>query len=134
MRDFQVRGLGVVAAAAVALCTASGATAQPVLEVASSCPDAGSVVVSWSGASPRSQIAILWAGNRGTFIIPSIHACAGTQTGLGRGGIQAVHVGPSGSNGSGTLFRYSGPNACGGFLQLIDLATCELSDVEPFDQ
>lgn len=117
---------------AVGLLASSAASASPVLRVVSSCPDAGPIELRWSGASPQSEIAILWAGNaNGRLVIPPLHVCAGTRTGLGVACAHAAHVGPSGTNGSGILRRYTGPNACRGFLQLIDLATCELSEVVP---
>jgi len=132
----KLRRIGSSGCAAVAagLLAAGAAWGAPVFTVVfSSCPDAGPIEVSWSGTTPNGTVAILWSNNdNGTFVIPSIHACAGTQTGLGRGGVQAVHIGPSGRTGSSGLVRYAGPNGCNGFMQLIDLITCEVSNVEPF--
>ncbi len=131
LRRIGWSGCAAVATGLLAVGTVWGA---PVFTVVfSSCPEPGPIEVSWSGATPNGTVAILWSNNdNGTFVIPPIQACAGTQTGLGRGGVQAVHIGPSGRTGSSGLDRYAGPNACNGFMQLIDLSTCELSNVEPF--
>ena len=128
------KSLSGYVAVATGLLAAGAAWGAPDFTVVfSSCPEPGPIEVSWSGATPGGTVAILWSNNdQAIFVIPSRQACAGTRTGLGRGGIQAVHIGPSGRTGSDGLVRYAGPNACHGFMQLIDLTTCEVSNVEPF--
>ncbi len=101
----------------------------PSLAVAATCPSGGPIRIEWSGASPGEQIALIFARNTGSFIIPNNRPCAGTQLGLGANQIQIVYNGHAGINGARTLNTTAGPGACGGYLQLIDLTTCSTSNV-----
>jgi len=101
---------------------------QVTLAIVASCPSGGPIQVSWSGATPNGQIALIFARNQGSFIIPNNYPCAGTQLGLDSNQIQLVFQGGAGKNGSRTLNAAAGPNACGGHLQLLDLATCGTSN------
>ncbi|MCL4196362.1 MAG: SBBP repeat-containing protein [Phycisphaerales bacterium] len=101
----------------------------PSLTVAATCPSGGPIQIEWSGASPDGQVALIFARNTGSFIIPNNRPCAGTQLGLGSNQIQIVYNGHAGVNGSRTLNTTAGPGACGGYLQLLDLTTCGTSNV-----
>lgn len=103
------------------------------LEVSGSCPRGGEIHVSWTNASPDSPIAILFAQQTGTFEIPPGQACEGTVLGLGSQRLDVVYRGASGADGRRTLLGTTGRAACGGFLQLLDLATCRLSNVAPIE-
>jgi len=101
----------------------------PQLTVAPTCPSGGPIQIEWSGATPGGQVALIFARNTGSFIIPNNRPCAGTQLGLGSNQIQIVYNGHAGVNGSRTLNTTAGPGACGGYLQLLDLTTCGTSNV-----
>jgi len=101
----------------------------PRLSVDATCPGGGPIRIEWSGASPGGQVALIFARNTGSFIVPSNYPCAGTQLGLGANQIQLAWQGGAGANGSRTLNTTAGPGACGGYLQLLDLTTCATSNV-----
>jgi len=101
----------------------------PALTVDASCPGGGPIVISWSGATGGAQIALIFARNTGNFPIPNNNPCAGTPLGLGSNQIQLAYQGPAGASGSRVLNANAGPNACGGFFQLLDVATCSTSNV-----
>ncbi|MCC6906322.1 MAG: SBBP repeat-containing protein [Phycisphaerales bacterium] len=101
------------------------------LSVSATCPKGGSASVAWSGATPDSRIALLFARDTGLFVIPNGRPCAGTVLGLGETQLRVVYIGSSGPTGARTLFGEVGPEACGGYLQLLDLATCRISGVAP---
>lgn len=101
----------------------------PQLSVAATCPSGGPIQVSWSGATGGGTIVLLYARNTGLFRIPNGNPCAGTQTGLGSNQIEIAYQGSAGPSGSRTLNANSGAGACGGYLQLLDLATCATSNV-----
>ncbi len=103
--------------------------ARPELSVVATCPTGGPIRISWEAAIPNGQTALLYARALGEFVVPNGHPCAGTALGLGSSQIQLVFVGPSNANGSRTLNSTTGPNACGGYLQLLDLTTCATSNV-----
>ncbi|MCC6906417.1 MAG: SBBP repeat-containing protein [Phycisphaerales bacterium] len=99
------------------------------LSVAATCPSGGPIQVSWSGATGGGTIVLLYAINTGSFRIPSGNPCAGTQTGLGSNQIQIAYQGSAGQSGSRTVNSTTGPGPCGGYLQLLDIATCGTSNV-----
>ncbi len=98
------------------------------LDVISTCPTGGPIRVSWNGATPGGTIALLYARNTGSFAIPNGRPCAGTVLGLGANQLQIVFQGSAGPEGSRTLNSNTGPAACGGYLQLLDLNTCSTSN------
>jgi len=102
---------------------------SPLLTVTPNCPSGGPIRIEWSGATPGGQIALIFARNTGSFIIPNNMPCAGTQLGLGANQIQLAWQGGAGPNGSRTLNATAGPAACGGHLQLLDLTRCATSNV-----
>lgn len=101
----------------------------PVLTVQPSCPDGGRIVVSWENVSRGGQVAVIFAQSTGTLRIPDGNRCAGTVLGLSGQAIQVVFTGPGGEQGSRTIQGSAGPNACGGYLQLLDLPSCAVSNV-----
>ncbi len=99
------------------------------LVVESTCPSGGPIQVSWSNATPGGQVALLFARIAGSFAIPNGRPCAGTVLGLGPNQLQIAFQGSAGPEGSRTLNSNAGAGACGGHLQLLDLATCRTSIV-----
>ncbi len=103
-------------------------TGGPQLTASATCPGGGPIVISWSGATPRGQVGLIYARNTGSFHIPN-GPCAGTVLGLGNNQIQLVWQGGAGNDGSRTLNSNAGNGACGGYLQLLDVTTCTPSNV-----
>ncbi len=103
----------------------------PEISSVASCPSGGPIQVSWDGATPNGQVVLIFARNEGPFTIPNNRPCAGTQLGLGSSQIQIAYRGSAGVDGSRTINATAGPAACGGYLQLLDLSTCETSNVAP---
>lgn len=96
------------------------------LSVTGPCP--GTKTVAWSGATPNTQQAIVFAASAGSFIIPS-GPCQGTPLGLSSQGIRIVNTIGTGSNGSGQVNGRAGTAACGGKLQLVEVPSCNTSNV-----
>lgn len=127
-RDFGGRGnsyYGVLDAFIIKLRLDDG----PQLSVAATCPSGGPIQISWSGATGGGQIALIFARDTGSFIIPNNRPCAGTTLGVGSNEIQIAYQGSAGQSGSRTLNSTIGPGPCGGYLQLVDIATCGTSNV-----
>ena len=105
------------------------AGAGPQLSVIASCPSGGPIQVSWTGATRGGEIALIFAHNTGSFHIPNGNSCAGTELGLGANQIQLAYRGSAGANGSRIVNSTTGPGACGGYLQLLDVPTCGTSNL-----
>lgn len=102
--------------------------ARPRLALTPSCPSGGRITIGWSDATPSAQIALVFARTTGNFVIPTGQPCAGTRLGLSSQQIQLAYTGASGANGARTINATAGPNACGGYLQLLDVASCRTSE------
>ncbi len=101
----------------------------PVLTVTATCPTGGPIQIAWNGATGGGTIVLLYARNTGSFRIPNGNPCAGTALGLGSNQLQNAYQGAAGQNGSRNLNSSTGPGACGGYLQLLDVASCMTSNV-----
>lgn len=101
----------------------------PLLSIDPSCPGGGAIRIAWTDAWPGGQVALLFALNSGRFTTPNGYPCAGTRLGLGSNQIQIGWQGGAGAEGSRTINGSAGPNACGGYMQLIDLTSCATSNV-----
>lgn len=97
-------------------------------EVVGHCP--GTINLTWSGATPSRNMAIIFASNRGNTPIPGNNPCPGTRLGLGTQNIQLVQTIGSGANGINSINGNTSGGACGGYLQLLDLTTCRTTNVE----
>ncbi len=97
------------------------------LEVESSCPNGGPVRISWQGATPQGQAALLFSQREGDFIIPTGSVCSGTGLDLAPALLRLVYRGSAGTDGSRTLTGNAARGACGGRLQLLDLGACAAS-------
>lgn len=95
-------------------------------QTSGTCP--GRVSFDATGATPGGNVALVFAANTGSFVIPN-GACAGTQLGLGASNIQLVATRTA--DGSGTAsFSGTAPNAaCNRFLQAVDLSSCGTTNV-----
>jgi len=106
---------------------------DPNLSVDATCPDGGPIEVSWDHASPFGEILILYADNTDGYRIPGMFVCAGAWLDLGRQALQIAYEGYGGDDGSREIYSSAGPNACGGYLQLLDVDTCTVSNVVEID-
>ncbi len=95
------------------------------LSVSGLCP--GRVTVEWSGANPSRTQGLVFGANQGSTTIPG-GACQGTQLGV-QGQLRLVNSFDTGPNGSGSVSGNAGTGACGGFLQLIEVPSCNVSNV-----
>lgn len=91
------------------------------------CPNGGAITIAWERATPEAEVALLFAQSTGAIIIPSHQPCAGTVLGLGASQLQVAWQGHSGAEGRRTIHGSAGPRACGGYFQLLDLASCATS-------
>ena len=94
------------------------------LTIDGECP--GWLTITWWGATHDSTIALLFAKNMGQFRIPS-GSCRGTVLGLGTQALQLMASFPAGSNGSGSHNGITQQSACLGYLQMIELPSCNLT-------
>ena len=101
----------------------------PELTVDATCPDGGPIAVSWTGATPDGTVALLFARGTGNVVIPPGNPCAGTQLGLNNQQLQVAFQGGAGPDGSRTLNSNAPAAACGGAMQLLDVALCSTSNV-----
>ncbi|NOG53296.1 MAG: hypothetical protein HND57_03025 [Planctomycetes bacterium] len=103
------------------------------LTAITSCPEPGPIHIEWSNATPDGPVALIYARNEGSVIVPDGNPCACTQLDLGAQQIQLVYHGTSDAAGSGTLNANAPASACGGSLQLLDLTTCHVSNAVPVE-
>lgn len=96
------------------------------LDVSGACP--GAITLTWNGAEPNRQMAILYGERLG--LSRSIRVCEGTW--IGMSGVLLVRVVSTRSTGSGAVSGAVSQNACGGYLQLMVLNNtyvCQTSNV-----
>lgn len=103
---------------------------NPRLDATASCPGGGPVDVTWQRATPGAEVALLYARTEGSLTIPNGQPCAGTTLGLGLRALQVAWRGNSGNDGSRSIHGATGPGACGGFFQLLDLSSCTTSNTQ----
>ncbi len=84
-------------------------------DITGTCP--GQIRLTWSGAQPNKQQAIVFARNTGSYTIPS-GPCQGTQLGLGTNQLQLYTTIGTG-NGSGGVNATVQTGACRGYVQLL---------------
>lgn len=98
----------------------------PAVQLEGDCPGIASLSI--RNATPRSLVAILFAFNEGSEVIPGGFACAGTQLGLDAT-TRLVSILRSDRNGEVTFGGNLPTLACGGFIQVLDAASCQTSNV-----
>ena len=109
------------------LFVAFSASAEPVLAISGSCP--GSATVAVAAMTPGGNFAIVKGDGLGSDAIPA-GSCAGVETGLTGLSLITVRRDRDG-DGVELLFPALPATVCSSVLQVIDIATCEVS--EPFD-
>ncbi len=100
------------------------------LALRTSCPDGGSARIGWANASPERMAVLLIASGTGTVRIPNRYPCAGTELGLASTGLRIAWQGRNDADGGRVLNAATPPGACGQFVQLLDVSTCNVSEVK----
>ena len=100
---------------------------RPELRVMSSCPGGGPIGVEWSGATPRALIALLFAPESGHGQVWNQPACNHITIGLARPDYRLISTARSDALGSGRMIGRIPRRACGGFLEVLDLPTCRVT-------
>ncbi len=104
-----------------------GHIVNPSLTLDTSCPQSGPAVLTWSCATPGGTVGLAFSPRLGAFRIPDGQPCAGTWINLHPQGLQLLGLAHSNNQGGGTINGNLPARACGGYLQLIDAATCATS-------
>lgn len=99
------------------------------LAVIASCPSGGPIQIDWAGGTPGGEAVLFYSAARGAFQVPGGRMCAGTYLGLSGGSLRVVFQGAIGSQGRRTLNSTAAGAACGGYLQLLDVSSCDTSNV-----
>lgn len=101
-----------------------GRRPEPALTVSGVCP--GEVALTYTKATPNGAILWFHAASQGSFVIPLVQ-CTGTVIDLA----SPLPFAPSLADETGTAVRTvtTPPPACGRFVQAIDVATCNTSNV-----
>lgn len=108
-----------------------GETAGLQLRANAECPQGGAVRVGWANATPSARAILVFARTTGAVTIPNGRPCAGTVLGLGSQGLRVVLDRNSDKSGGLVINSIAPAAACGGYLQLIDITRCDVSDVAP---
>lgn len=90
------------------------------------CP--GSATLDILGATPNATIAILFASDRGQTDIPSGFVCEGTTIHL-NATARVVETATTDGNGNYSTSGQLPAAACGGYVQVIDLTSCHVSNL-----
>lgn len=105
--------------------------AWPIAAATTSCPAAGPINVSWTQASPRGSVVLVYSRTTGSWEIPAHLPCAGLWLDLGAPSLMLVGVFASNDEGSGSVAGTAPRDACGGYLQIIDVQRCATSNTMP---
>jgi len=98
------------------------------LSSTSVCP---SVQLDIADATPLGNVALLYASNPGSFVVPAGRPCAGRQLGLSAG-VSLVTLITADAAGAASMTAQVPAGLCGTvYLQALDLSTCVSSSVVP---
>ncbi len=103
------------------------------LRVRTSCPGGGPARFGWANASPDRTAVLLLSPQTGRVRIPNRYPCAGTELGLASTGLRIAWQGRNDAGGGRVLNATAPPGACGQFVQLLDVSTCNVSEVVPIE-
>ena len=108
----------------VADCDGSSLT----LTLGGDCGSTNGGTLDWSGAAPDSNLAVIFARNTGSVLIPPGNPCQGTQLGLGANQLQLAAQFDSGGGSGSRAVTFPGAS-CDGYLQLLQVSGCVTSNV-----
>jgi len=95
------------------------------LSVSGACP--GQLTLTWRGATPNQRQGIVFGASEGNTAIPN-GVCQGTVLGI-QGQVRLVNTIGTGATGEGSVSGPAGTAACGHFLQLVEVPSCNVSNV-----
>ncbi len=100
------------------------------LTAKTSCPQAGQIRFDWTGASPKSEIFLIFADRNGPFELPGRDLCAGAFITIRPPamGIQPGIRAMSDGLGRGYLSGWLSESGCGMWTVLLDRASCASSN------
>ncbi len=99
------------------------------LALRTNCPEGGPARIGWANASPDRMAVLLISSDTGTIRIPNRYPCAGTELGLASTGLRIAWQGRNDAGGGRVINATAPPGACGQFVQLLDISTCNVSAV-----
>jgi hypothetical protein len=105
------------------------AASQPRLVVTGACP--GALPLTLDQLTPNGQVALLRSTTRGASTVPS-GVCAGTEVDLSFGALRLLGLFRADAAGRVTLTPTVPALGCLYFVQAVDLATCEVTNVSGF--
>lgn len=100
------------------------------LALRTNCPEGGPARIGWANASPDRMAVLLISSDTGTIRIPNRYPCAGTELGLASTGLRIAWQGRNDAGGGRVINATAPPGACGQFVQLLDISTCNVSAVK----
>ena len=114
--------------------TLAAVDSPPQLRARSQCPKGTRAGIRWANATPGGRVAIFFAPEPGEAVVPpSHHPCSGTQLALARENLRLAARILSDAEGEGSRSTDLRPQACGGWLQLLDETTCGVSAIVQLD-
>jgi hypothetical protein len=106
---------------------------QVELDLGPVCPQGGDTRLAWALAAPGARVAIVYSPSLGSFTIPGSKPCDGTLLDLDGAGLRVAYLGKSNAKGKRELTAKIPSTLCGGWLQAVDLASCNFSAPVPVE-
>ncbi|MCC6907094.1 MAG: hypothetical protein IT430_04060 [Phycisphaerales bacterium] len=104
------------------------ADCRPTLEIISPCPYAGALRLSWTNATPGGMVAIFFSPQTGQSSLPPGGPCEGVSLDLDPRNLQLAYMGDAGVQGNRSVTTQVSQRVCGGYMQLLNILTCSVSD------
>jgi len=105
--------------------------ATPVADLEGECP--GGITMNVTNATPNGSVAMLFGLTTGSAVIPDGMMCGGATLGLGYPGLQLVATSAVDGVGRASIGGNAPSSACGAWLQILDLDTCQPSNLQRLD-
>lgn len=99
------------------------------LYASTSCPQTGPAALQWKGGTPGGMGSLVYAETAARFRVPRHLQCAGTTLLIGHRNRRIIATVGLGPGGRGVISGELSHNACGGYLQVVDHATCRASNL-----
>lgn len=122
--------VALAAALAISVAFSAPASAQPLISIEGECPQR--LTFGWDRCDPNVQVGLCWGRDNGRFVWPGF-PCTGVEFGIS-GSPMLLKVFRTGPEGRGQFSAQAAPKLCGGYLQVIVINTCALSNVVQIPQ
>ncbi len=126
----RTSSMKIIAGLVIPGALAGPALAQPVISIDGVCSQ--QMTFQWDRADPFAQAALCWGRNEGRFTWPGF-PCTGVEFGIS-GTPTLLKVFRTGPQGRGRFSAQAAPHLCGGYLQVLIIDTCTLSNVVQIPQ